>query len=183
MNGKLPRGSLSGHWRHCSQSMPNMSMEDQRRSASPSPSVSSMSERSEDDVTEPRIPCRSASEGKEKQQEGRAMATLDRKVPSPEAFLGKPWSTWIDAAKIHCSDSKNTAPSNCCVTDQSARHSLGLYRHLAWYIENKSERPVPGAPSATPCSPGQKDKPIDSRRHVERGRAPAWVCVDLLCVY
>ncbi|XP_056429524.1 ataxin-7-like protein 1 isoform X3 [Hyla sarda] len=63
-----------------------------------------MSERSEDDVTEPRIPCRSASEGKEKQQEGRAMATLDRKVPSPEAFLGKPWSTWIDAAKIHCSD-------------------------------------------------------------------------------
>nr|KAF6417872.1 ataxin 7 like 1 [Rousettus aegyptiacus] len=32
------------------------------------------------------------------------MATLDRKVPSPEAFLGKPWSSWIDAAKIHCSD-------------------------------------------------------------------------------
>ncbi|KAM4676152.1 ataxin-7-like protein 1 [Discoglossus pictus] len=32
------------------------------------------------------------------------MATLDRKVPSPEAFLGKPWSNWIDAAKIHCSD-------------------------------------------------------------------------------
>ncbi|XP_072003284.1 ataxin-7-like protein 1 isoform X3 [Engystomops pustulosus] len=86
--------------------MLNMSMEDQRhsRSAPPSPSVSSMSERSEDDVTKPRIPCRSASEGKEKQQEGRAMATLDRKVPSPEAFLGKPWSTWIDAAKIHCSD-------------------------------------------------------------------------------
>lgn len=93
--------------------LPTTSMEDQRhsRSASPSPSLSSMSERSEDDVTEPRIPCRSASEGKEKQQEGRAMATLDRKVPSPEAFLGKPWSIWIDAAKIHCSDSKNTAPS------------------------------------------------------------------------
>ncbi|XP_027694389.1 ataxin-7-like protein 1 isoform X2 [Vombatus ursinus] len=54
-----------------------------------------------------RIPCLSAAaaEGKgEKQQEGRAMATLDRKVPSPEAFLGKPWSSWIDAAKIHCSD-------------------------------------------------------------------------------
>ncbi|EHB08945.1 Ataxin-7-like protein 1 [Heterocephalus glaber] len=32
------------------------------------------------------------------------MATLDRKVPSPEAFLGKPWSSWIDAAKLHCSD-------------------------------------------------------------------------------
>uniref|UniRef100_F6X2K7 Ataxin 7-like 1 n=2 Tax=Mus musculus TaxID=10090 RepID=F6X2K7_MOUSE len=32
------------------------------------------------------------------------MATLHRKVPSPEAFLGKPWSSWIDAAKLHCSD-------------------------------------------------------------------------------
>ncbi|MEE6481300.1 hypothetical protein FKM82_012825 [Ascaphus truei] len=41
---------------------------------------------------------------REKQQEGRAMATLERKAPSPEAFLGKPWSSWIDAAKIHCSD-------------------------------------------------------------------------------
>ncbi|KAM4037546.1 ataxin-7-like protein 1 isoform 2-T2 [Anomaloglossus baeobatrachus] len=103
---KQLHGSLSAHRRHCRHKPPNTSMEDQRhgRSASPSPPVSSMSERSEDDVTEPRIPCRSASEGKEKQQEGRAMATLDRKVPSPEAFLGKPWSTWIDAAKIHCSD-------------------------------------------------------------------------------
>uniref|UniRef100_A0A8C5R4W3 Ataxin 7 like 1 n=1 Tax=Leptobrachium leishanense TaxID=445787 RepID=A0A8C5R4W3_9ANUR len=70
-----------------------------------------MSEPSEDDVTEPRIPCRSASEGKEKQQEGRAMATLDRKVPSPEAFLGKPWSSWIDAAKIHCSDNVDSEES------------------------------------------------------------------------
>ncbi|XP_028382002.1 ataxin-7-like protein 1 isoform X8 [Phyllostomus discolor] len=53
-----------------------------------------------------RIPCLSAAaEGTgKKQQEGRAMATLDRKVPSPEAFLGKPWSSWIDAAKLHCSD-------------------------------------------------------------------------------
>ncbi|XP_039705312.1 ataxin-7-like protein 1 isoform X11 [Pteropus medius] len=54
-----------------------------------------------------RIPCLSAAAAEgtgKKQQEGRAMATLDRKVPSPEAFLGKPWSSWIDAAKIHCSD-------------------------------------------------------------------------------
>ncbi|XP_067907025.1 ataxin-7-like protein 1 isoform X4 [Heterodontus francisci] len=39
-----------------------------------------------------------------KQQEGRAMATLERKVPSPEAFLGKPWSCWIDAARVQCPD-------------------------------------------------------------------------------
>ncbi|XP_051885911.1 ataxin-7-like protein 1 isoform X4 [Pristis pectinata] len=32
------------------------------------------------------------------------MATLERKVPSPEAFLGKPWSCWIDAAKVQCPD-------------------------------------------------------------------------------
>ncbi|XP_055139544.1 ataxin-7-like protein 1 isoform X6 [Symphalangus syndactylus] len=54
-----------------------------------------------------RIPCLSAAAAEgtgKKQQEGRAMATLDRKVPSPEAFLGKPWSSWIDAAKLHCSD-------------------------------------------------------------------------------
>ncbi|XP_041071476.1 ataxin-7-like protein 1 isoform X3 [Carcharodon carcharias] len=38
------------------------------------------------------------------EQEGRAMATLERKVPSPEAFLGKPWSSWIDAARVQCAD-------------------------------------------------------------------------------
>uniref|UniRef100_A0A673UC91 Ataxin 7 like 1 n=1 Tax=Suricata suricatta TaxID=37032 RepID=A0A673UC91_SURSU len=56
-----------------------------------------------------RIPCLSAAAAEgtgKKQQEGRAMATLDRKVPSPEAFLGKPWSSWIDAAKLHCSDKR-----------------------------------------------------------------------------
>lgn len=62
-----------------------------------------------------RIPCLSAAAAEgtgKKQQEGRAMATLDRKVPSPEAFLGKPWSSWIDAAKLHCSDSKNPTASS-----------------------------------------------------------------------
>lgn len=61
-----------------------------------------------------RIPCLSAAAAEgtgKKQQEGTAMATLHRKVPSPEAFLGKPWSSWIDAAKLHCSDSKN--PTAC----------------------------------------------------------------------
>ncbi|XP_029418193.1 ataxin-7-like protein 1 isoform X5 [Nannospalax galili] len=54
-----------------------------------------------------RIPCLSAAAAEgtgKKQQEGTAMATLHRKVPSPEAFLGKPWSSWIDAAKLHCAD-------------------------------------------------------------------------------
>ncbi|XP_066580806.1 ataxin-7-like protein 1 isoform X2 [Amia ocellicauda] len=32
------------------------------------------------------------------------MATLDRRLPSPDAFLCKPWSAFIDAAKSHCSD-------------------------------------------------------------------------------
>nr|KAF6405010.1 hypothetical protein HJG63_009333 [Rousettus aegyptiacus] len=29
---------------------------------------------------------------------------MDRKTPSPEAFLGRPWSSWIDAAQLCCSD-------------------------------------------------------------------------------
>ncbi|XP_072915160.1 ataxin-7-like protein 1 isoform X4 [Hemitrygon akajei] len=36
------------------------------------------------------------------------MATLERKVPSPEAFLGKPWSCWIDAAKVQCPDNTDS---------------------------------------------------------------------------
>ncbi|XP_041071479.1 ataxin-7-like protein 1 isoform X5 [Carcharodon carcharias] len=42
------------------------------------------------------------------EQEGRAMATLERKVPSPEAFLGKPWSSWIDAARVQYTESEDT---------------------------------------------------------------------------
>nr|XP_023651820.1 ataxin-7-like protein 1 [Paramormyrops kingsleyae] len=41
------------------------------------------------------------SEGEKKQQEGRAMATLDGKLPSPDTFLYKPWSTYADAAKLY----------------------------------------------------------------------------------
>ncbi|KAJ8387693.1 hypothetical protein AAFF_G00151240 [Aldrovandia affinis] len=32
------------------------------------------------------------------------MATLDRKVPSPDTFQCKPWSTYTDATVSHCSD-------------------------------------------------------------------------------
>lgn len=43
------------------------------------------------------------------QQEGSAMATLDRQLPNPDTFLCKPWSTFISAAKLHYSDSKCTS--------------------------------------------------------------------------
>ncbi|KAI1882131.1 hypothetical protein AGOR_G00247520 [Albula goreensis] len=39
-----------------------------------------------------------------RQQDGSAMATLDRKVPSPNTFLYKPWSAFIEAAKLQNSD-------------------------------------------------------------------------------
>ncbi|RXM96228.1 Ataxin-7-like protein 1 [Acipenser ruthenus] len=51
-----------------------------------------------------RVPCRCLPKERNKQQEGRAMATLDRKLPTIDALLYKPWSTFIDAAKLHCSD-------------------------------------------------------------------------------
>lgn len=41
-----------------------------------------------------------------KQQEGRAMATLDRQIPSPDTFLCEPWSSFVSAAKLRFVDSK-----------------------------------------------------------------------------
>ncbi|XP_078270015.1 ataxin-7 [Rhinoraja longicauda] len=38
------------------------------------------------------------------QQEGSAMATVERRLPSPEALLGQPWTHWIDAAKHQGAD-------------------------------------------------------------------------------
>uniref|UniRef100_A0A8C9TW88 Uncharacterized protein n=1 Tax=Scleropages formosus TaxID=113540 RepID=A0A8C9TW88_SCLFO len=32
------------------------------------------------------------------------MATVDRKLPSPDAFLYKPWSAYTDAARSYCCD-------------------------------------------------------------------------------
>uniref|UniRef100_A0A665TB46 Ataxin 7 like 1 n=1 Tax=Echeneis naucrates TaxID=173247 RepID=A0A665TB46_ECHNA len=40
------------------------------------------------------------------QQEGRAMATLDRQIPSPDTFLCEPWSSFVSAAKLRFVDSK-----------------------------------------------------------------------------
>uniref|UniRef100_A0A3B5A7H3 Uncharacterized protein n=1 Tax=Stegastes partitus TaxID=144197 RepID=A0A3B5A7H3_9TELE len=41
-----------------------------------------------------------------KQQERRAMATLDRQIPSPDTFLCEPWSSFVSAAKLRFVDSK-----------------------------------------------------------------------------
>uniref|UniRef100_A0A3P9BXA0 Uncharacterized protein n=1 Tax=Maylandia zebra TaxID=106582 RepID=A0A3P9BXA0_9CICH len=40
------------------------------------------------------------------QQEGRAMATLDRQIPSPDTFLCEPWSSFVSAAKLRFVDCK-----------------------------------------------------------------------------
>lgn len=54
-----------------------------------------------------------------KQQEGRAMATLDRQIPSPDTFLHKPWSSFVSAAKLRFVDSKLARRWGGCVCLQS----------------------------------------------------------------
>uniref|UniRef100_A0A8C6SCQ5 Uncharacterized protein n=1 Tax=Neogobius melanostomus TaxID=47308 RepID=A0A8C6SCQ5_9GOBI len=41
-----------------------------------------------------------------KQQEGRAMATLARQIPSPDTFLCQPWSSFVSAVQLSFFDSK-----------------------------------------------------------------------------
>lgn len=41
-----------------------------------------------------------------KQQDGRAMATVDRQIPSLDTFLCEPWSSFVSAAKLRLVDSK-----------------------------------------------------------------------------
>ncbi|XP_042195675.1 ataxin-7 isoform X3 [Callorhinchus milii] len=55
-----------------------------------------MAETAEADV---RVPRRAA-----RQQEGSAMATVERRLPSPEALVGQPWTHWVDAAKHQGAD-------------------------------------------------------------------------------
>ncbi|KAF6721175.1 Ataxin-7-like protein 1 [Oryzias melastigma] len=47
-----------------------------------------------------------------KQQEGRAMATLDRQIPSPDTFLHKPWSSFVSAAKLRFVDNAAASLDN-----------------------------------------------------------------------
>ncbi|TWW64616.1 Ataxin-7-like protein 1, partial [Takifugu flavidus] len=44
-----------------------------------------------------------------KQQDGRAMATLDRQIPSLDTFLCEPWSSFVSAAKLRLVDNADTS--------------------------------------------------------------------------
>lgn len=69
-----------------------------------------MSERAEDDVRgEQRRAARQQLKQQQQIQRGEgstAMATVAerRSLPSPEIMLGQPWSSWVDAAKLHGND-------------------------------------------------------------------------------
>ncbi|XP_013865324.1 ataxin-7 isoform X2 [Austrofundulus limnaeus] len=75
-----------------------------------------MSERAEDDV---RGEQRRAARQQLKQQQiqrgegSTAMATVSerRSLPSPEIMLGQPWSSWVDAAKLHVHDGAESEES------------------------------------------------------------------------
>ncbi|XP_034381868.1 ataxin-7-like protein 1 [Cyclopterus lumpus] len=47
-----------------------------------------------------------------KQQEGRAMATLDRQIPSPDTFLCEPRSSFVSAAKLRFVDNSSSDNSD-----------------------------------------------------------------------
>ncbi|XP_054640893.1 ataxin-7 [Dunckerocampus dactyliophorus] len=69
-----------------------------------------MSERAEDDVRgEQRRAARQQLKQQQPIQRGEgstAMATVAerRSLPSPEIMLGQPWTSWVDAAKLHAND-------------------------------------------------------------------------------
>lgn len=54
-----------------------------------------------------------------KQQDGRAMATLDRPIPSLDTFLCEPWSSFVSAAKLRLVDSKFARRQRCCFCGQT----------------------------------------------------------------
>lgn len=56
-----------------------------------------------------------------KQQDGRAMATLDRQIPSLDTFLCEPWSSFVSAAKLRLVDSKFARRYRCCFCGQTVR--------------------------------------------------------------
>lgn len=78
-----------------------------------------MSEKAEDDV---RGEQRRAARQQLKQQQiqrgegSTAMATVAerRSLPSPEIMLGQPWSSWVDAAKLHVHDGEFPGVPNVC---------------------------------------------------------------------
>lgn len=67
-----------------------------------------------------------------KQQEGRAMATLDRQVPSPDTCLFEPWSSFVSAAKLRFVDSKFARRRRCCFCGQSVGKCVVATVWLSW---------------------------------------------------
>uniref|UniRef100_A0A8C2H9T1 Ataxin 7 n=1 Tax=Cyprinus carpio TaxID=7962 RepID=A0A8C2H9T1_CYPCA len=65
-----------------------------------------MSERADDDVRGEQQQRRAARQLKQRGEASTAMATVAerRSLPSPEKMLGQPWSSWVDAVKLHGSD-------------------------------------------------------------------------------
>lgn len=67
-----------------------------------------MSERADDDVRggQQQQQRRAARQLKQRGEASTAMATVAerRSLPSPEIMLGQPWSSWVDAVKLHGSD-------------------------------------------------------------------------------
>ncbi|XP_053724076.1 ataxin-7 [Synchiropus splendidus] len=73
-----------------------------------------MSERAEDDVRgEQRRAARQQLKQIQRGEGSTAMATVAerRSLPSPEIMLGQPWSSWVDATKLHGSDGAESEES------------------------------------------------------------------------
>lgn len=85
-----------------------------------------MSERADDDVRgEQRRAARQLKQQQQQIQRGEgstAMATgaERRSMPSPEIMLGQPWSSWVDAAKLHGNDGECSCVPDVCV---ESRHN------------------------------------------------------------
>ncbi|XP_018602952.2 ataxin-7-like protein 1 isoform X2 [Scleropages formosus] len=56
------------------------------------------------------------------------MATVDRKLPSPDAFLYKPWSAYTDAARSYCCDNVRVEENNAGKELLSGREAMKLSR-------------------------------------------------------
>ncbi|KAJ8381705.1 hypothetical protein SKAU_G00024830 [Synaphobranchus kaupii] len=71
------------------------------------------------------------------------MATLDRKVPSPDTFQCKPWSAYTDTDVSRCSDNMHlfgqyTAHDDSCLVSCNAYNQVvkphGSQTHCGWGV-------------------------------------------------
>lgn len=83
-----------------------------------------MSEKAEDDVRgEQRRAARQQQLKQQHIQRGEgstAMATVAerRSLPTPEIMLGQPWSSWVDAAKLHLHDGESPPACRMCARER-----------------------------------------------------------------